>query len=184
MKKSDNMGRMHRILLALMIGSLLSSQTPKNPQTLKGILLEQLRTTHDQKDWFVPIDVAVAGLTAEQAKWTDGHGNHSVGQLVNHLAFWNARALQEFKGEKPSAFDGNNDETFNSFDSKTWTATVNRLDAVMKAWEKAVEEADDAKLKTAGSQIAHIGTHNAYHVGQMIYIRKLQGSWNSENGVK
>ena len=29
------------------------------PVTLRSILLEQLHTTHDQKDWFVPIDVVV-----------------------------------------------------------------------------------------------------------------------------
>src|SRR5437879_4016335 len=59
------------------------------PVTLRSNLLEQLHTTHDQKDWFVPIDVAVDGLTAEQATWTDGKGNHSVGQLTYHLLFWN-----------------------------------------------------------------------------------------------
>src|SRR5437660_3657852 len=91
------------------------------PVTLRSSLLEQLHTSHDQKDWFVPIDVAVEGLTPAQVTWTDGHGNHSIGQLVNHLAFWNARALEEFKGEKPAAFNGNNDETFNKFDSKAWT---------------------------------------------------------------
>jgi uncharacterized damage-inducible protein DinB len=103
---------------------------------------------------------------------------------VNHLAFWNSRSLEQFKGQKPSAYNGNNDETFNSFDAKTWRETVQRLDEAMKAWEKAVAEADETKLKTSGSLVAHIGTHNAYHVGQIIYIRKLQGSWNPENGVK
>ena len=37
-------------------------QTQKVP-TLKSILLEQLRTTHNQKDWFVPVNVALEGLT-------------------------------------------------------------------------------------------------------------------------
>ncbi|MEP6937737.1 MAG: hypothetical protein ABI871_06680, partial [Chthoniobacterales bacterium] len=29
-----------------------------------------------------------------------------------------------------------------------------------------------------------ISTHNAYHTGQILYVRKLQGSWNPANGVK
>jgi uncharacterized damage-inducible protein DinB len=176
---------MRAILVALLLAGILRARDqPKPPQTLKEVLLEQLRTTHDQKDWFVPITVAVEGLTPEQAKWTDDHGNHSIGQLVNHLAFWNGRALSEFKGEKPGAFSGNNDETFNNFDSKAWTATVDRLDSIMKAWEKAVQEADDSKIKASASLIAHVGTHNAYHVGQIVYIRKLQGSWDPAKGVK
>jgi len=54
----------------------------------------------------------------------------------------------------------------------------------MSDWEKAVQGADEAKLEKWASTIAHIGAHNAYHVGQMIYTRKLQGSWDPEKGVK
>jgi uncharacterized damage-inducible protein DinB len=171
------------MLLFLALGpSLFQGETPT--PTLKSILLEQLRTTHNQKEWFVPVNVALEGLTAEQAKWTDKSGNHSVGQLANHLLFWNSRELAKFKGETPPAFDGNNDETFNSFDAKSWTAVVRNLDAVLTAWEKAVEAADDQKLQKWYSTIAHVGTHNAYHTGQMIYNRKLQGSWDPAKGVK
>ena len=75
-------------------------------------------------------------------------------------------------------------ETFNNFDAKNWAATVKQLDEVMTAWEKAVEQADDAKLSTWASTIAHVGTHNAYHVGQIIVVRKQQGAWDPANGVK
>jgi uncharacterized damage-inducible protein DinB len=160
------------------------SQQAQKPTTLKGVLLEQLRTTHNVKEWFVPANTAVAGLTAQQARWTDGSGNHSVGQLANHLIFWNSQELARFKGEKPAKFDGNNDETFNSFDSKQWDATVKKLDEVLTDWEKAVEAADDKKIQTFASEIAHVGAHNAYHIGQIIYVRKLQGVWDPKNGVK
>ena len=59
-----------------------------------------------------------------------------------------------------------------------------RLDGVMKALEKAVQPADDAKIKASASQIAHVGAHNAYHLGQIIYIRKQQGVWDPSKGVK
>lgn len=152
--------------------------------TLKGVLLEQLRSTHNKAEWFVPANTAVAGLTPEQASWTDKSGNHSVGQLANHLVFWNQQALAKFKGEKPEKFSGNNDETFNNFDSTSWNTTVKQLDAVMTAWEKAVEGADDKKVAEWASTIAHVGTHNAYHIGQMVYVRKLQGVWDPGKGVK
>ena len=159
------------------------AQNPK-PATLRSILLEQLRTTHNEKDWFVPINVAVEGLTAEQASWKSGSGNHSVGQLTNHLLFWNGRELAKFKGEPEQKFSGNNDETFTNFDSKKWNDTVKQLDQVMTELERLVETVDDKKLQAWASEIAHIGTHNAYHVGQIIFVRKLQGSWNPEKGVK
>lgn len=172
------------ILLSLSLSSLAQDQKT-GPTTLKGVLLEQLRTTHNQKDWFVSAKEAVDGLTPQQASWTDGKsGNHSVGQLANHLIFWNKYALAKFKGQDPGKFSGNNDETFNSFDAKKWEDTVRQLDEVMSEWEKAVEAADDKKLTESASTIAHIGTHNAYHIGEMVFVRKLQGSWNPEKGVK
>lgn len=156
----------------------------QKPPTLRSILLEQLKTTHNDKDWFVPANVAVAGLTAEQANWTDGKGNHSIGQLAYHLVFWNTQSLAKFKGQTPPKFSGNNDETFNDFDAKKWTETVQQLEQVMLDLEKFVETADDKTIEKDASTIAHIGTHNAYHIGQIIYIRRQQGSWNPENGVK
>jgi uncharacterized damage-inducible protein DinB len=171
-------------LLLLAISLAAVAQERKAPPTLKGILLEQLRSTHNQKEWFVPANTAIEGLTAEQASWTDGKGNHSVGQLTNHLIFWNRQELAKFKGQSPEKFNGNNDETFNAFDAKKWNDTVKQLDQVLTHWEQAVEGADEAKLKDWYSVIAHIGAHNAYHIGQIVFVRKEQGSWNPEKGVK
>lgn len=159
-------------------------KSDQKPATLRSILLEQLKTTHNNKDWFVPANIAVEGLTPEQANWTDGKGNHSVGQLAYHLVFWNTQVLAKFKGETPPKFSGNNDETFTAFTAKQWNETVQQLDKVMLDLEKFVESADDKTIEKNASTIAHIGTHNAYHIGQIIYIRRQQGSWNPENGVK
>ena len=179
------MAEMYRITLMFVLISSLSAQAqPKKPQTLREVLLEQLHTTHDQENEFVPISVAVADLTPEQASWTDGHGDHSIGQIVNHLAYWNTRWLERFKGEQSSAYNGNNDETFDAFNGKAWRAIVSQLDTAMKGWEKAVESADESKLKTSASQVANVSTHNAYHLGQILYIRKMQGVWNPAKGVK
>ena len=156
----------------------------KKPTNLRDVLLAELRSTHNSEEWFVPANIAVKGLTPEQAKWTDGKGNHSVGQLAYHLVFWNQQSLSRLKGEKPAKFSGNNDETFNNFDSKTWNDTVQQLDQVLTDIEKWVEGADETKLKEAAQTLTHISTHNAYHIGQIIYVRKEQGSWDPKNGVK
>ena len=171
-------------LLALAIPLAVSAENPKPPTTLRGVLLEQLHTTHDQEDWFVPANIAVQGLTAAQAQWSPGKGNHSVGQLAYHLWYWDARALQQFKGEKQAPFDGNNNETFDNFTPAQWDDLVKKLDQVMIDWEKTVEAADEQKLAANASLIAHVGAHNAYHIGQILYVRKLQGVWDPAKGVK
>ncbi|PYT74166.1 MAG: DinB family protein [Acidobacteria bacterium] len=169
------------VLLLLAIPALAQD---KKPTTLREVLLAELKSTHGAEEWFVPANIAVKGLTAEQASWTDGKGNHSVGQLAYHLVFWNRRNLQVLKGEQPEKFSGNNDETFDKFDSKAWNETVRQLDSVMNELEKWVETADEAKLKENAQVFTHISTHNAYHIGQIIYVRKEQGSWDPRNGVR
>jgi hypothetical protein len=177
---------MKHLLFALLVALPLHGygQESKTPATLKSALLEQLRSTHNKKDWFVPANVAVAGLTAEQAKWTDGKGNHSVGQLTYHLVFWDTRALEDFKGVAHAKFDGNNDETFNNFDAKQWSDLTKKLDQVMTDWENAVQAADDAKVAKWATMISNISTHNAYHIGQIVFVRKEQGVWDPDKGVK
>jgi hypothetical protein len=171
------------IMFLLSISLTAWSQEAK-PTDLRSVLLEQLQTTHNKKDWFVPVSVAVDGVTADQAKWTDAKRNHSIGQLTYHLLYWDRRALAEFKGENPGKFNGNNDATFTDFDVKQWAATVKELDDVLTSWEKAVETADEEKLKKEASTIAHIASHNAYHIGEIVYVRKEQGSWDASKGVK
>ncbi|QNI34033.1 DinB family protein [Alloacidobacterium dinghuense] len=172
------------VMLSLSLHAFAQDQSKEKPMTLRGVLLEQLKTTHNVEDWFVPANIAVQGLTPEQVNWKSKPDMHSIGELTYHILFWDKQSLAKFKGETPEKFSGNNDETFTNFDSKKWDATVRELDAVMTEWEKAVESADDKKLAESASTIAHIGTHNAYHIGQIVSIRKEQGSWDPAKGVK
>src|SRR4029453_3672943 len=83
--------RMSPILFSILLTSSLTAAPPPPdpPSSLRGVLLEQLKTTHNNKDWFATASSAVDGLTPEQASWRVGKVNHSIGQLVNHLVFWN-----------------------------------------------------------------------------------------------
>lgn len=172
------------VLLFLVASCSDEKSTESAATAAKEIILAQLKSTHTQKNWFVPVNVALEGVTAEQAMWRDSSGNHSIGQLAYHLAFWNERQLAKFNGQPESEFSGNNEETFTSFDKTTWDKTVTKVDSVMTALEQAVETADETKLKEWYPTLANISTHNAYHTGQIIFVRKLQKSWDPEKGVK
>lgn len=174
-------------LLAGMVCALVSQcagQSSKPPVGLRDILLHELRSTHNESVWFVSVNTALEGMRAEQANWQPPGGGHSVGQLAYHLLFWNRRNLARLKGEAAGPYDGNNNETFDKFEDKDWTDTVHQLDRVMVELEALVQSADDAKLNSIAPTIANICTHNAYHIGQIVYVRKLQGSWNADKGVK
>jgi len=169
------------ILVLLATSVVAVGQDAKTPATLKSILLQELRETHNQKNWFVSEKEAAGGLTGEQAAASDGKV-HSVGQLVQHLNYWNSNALARFKGEKKSA-TSDNDETF-KFDPKQWDATQKQYDEIMTEMEKLVESADDATLGKIAPTVARVAQHNAYHIAEMVTVRKMQGTWNPENGVK
>jgi hypothetical protein len=161
-----------------------SQNQQHQPATLRSVLLHELRTTHNQAEWFAPISAAVDGLSAEQARWQPPAGAHSAGQLTYHLLFWNRRNLEQLQAKPEAKFNGNEDSTFTNFDDKQWADIVKQLDQVMTDLEKLVESADEQKLASMTPTLANICTHNAYHVGQIVYVRKLQGSWNPEKGVK
>ena len=142
---------------------------PKQPPTLRSILLMQLHETHNQKQWFVSGKEASEQLTPEQAAWSDGK-NHSVGQLLAHLVFWNSVNLASFKGEHPKEPADNND-TF-KFDPSQWEATIKQFDTVMTGLEQFVENADQATLEKIAPNVARISMHNAYHIGESSpYVR-------------
>ena len=186
------------LVLALTLPVAVLAQTPAPkppappPASLRSVLLAQLHSTHDRAEWFVPINTAIAGMTAEQARWVpanaagklDPDANHSVGMLAYHLWFWGSRALAQLEGKQQSPPPSNNDETFNDFNPASWAQIVHDLDATMTGLEQLVANADDATLAKIAPTIQHICTHNAYHTGQILYVRKLQGSWNPANGVK
>jgi hypothetical protein len=197
---SGTMARMRKLLPAalLLIAPLAFAQSPQpKPMDLRSVLLTQLHSTHDKAEWFVPLDTAVAGLTPEQARWTPKPGGpspasaqmHSVAQLVAHLIYWNENSLARLHGEKPAAYSGNNEDTFVGYDvnkitDAEWTALVARLDRCLTGYEQWVQSASDADLAKGANMIAHVGTHNAYHTGEIVYVRKLQGSWDPSKGVK
>lgn len=172
------------ISFALTLSTHCLGQNAKQGANLRSILMKELRTTHNQAEWFVPINVAVDGMTAEQASWQPSGGGHSAGQIAYHLLFWNRSNLAKFKGEAKVPYNGVNNETFEKFDSKRWSDTVKQLDQVMTDLEKLVESLDEQKLASIAPTIANLCTHNAYHVGQIVYVRKLQGVWNPDKGVK
>jgi len=167
----------------LFLAALPLCAQDKKPTNLRELLLAELRSTHNNADWFVPGNTAMKNLTAEQASWTGGKGNHSVGQIAHHLVFWNRWTLERLNGSTEK-YNGTNDETFYKFDTETWNDTVRQFDAVMNDVEKWVQTADEAKLQDSAQMITTICTHNAYHIGQIIYVRREQGSWDPSMGVK
>jgi uncharacterized damage-inducible protein DinB len=157
----------------------------------KEILLNQHTSCYDENGWFVALTGALEGVTAEQAAWKPQNIDNSIWETVNHIIFWNERWLQRYRGELNRPEDVENKGTFKS-EETDWQATLEKLNAVMDEWREKLESIDDTKLESPvnaeyqapwWSPLAHQNIHNAYHVGQIVFLRKLQGSWNADKGV-
>jgi hypothetical protein len=172
-------------LATLAVIFLLTACSSKHESSeLKSFLGEHLKNSYDKKNWYVPLKIATEGLTAEQANWKDSAGNHSIGELVSHLIFWNERNLIAFQGNKPPDFSGNNEETFQKFTATNWEEALSKLDSTHSMLDDMIGNATPDQIKEWSSDVANISSHNAYHTGQIIYIRKLKGWWDGAKGVQ
>lgn len=175
---------MKTLIIVALVVAMAACTASQEPSGTKDILLEQLKNSYDNPNWFVPLKNAIAGVTADQANWKDSTGNHSIGELVSHLIFWNEGNLLSFHGKERRKFSGDNRETFVRFTSLGWEQSKAKLDSIQLAWNEAVENATSEQLKDFDSEIGNIASHNAYHTGQIIYIRKMKGWWDDAKGVK
>ncbi|ANC76315.1 hypothetical protein ABE65_005645 [Fictibacillus phosphorivorans] len=157
----------------------------------KTILLNQMAANYNEPNWFVPIERALEGLTTEQASEKSGDSN-SIWEIVNHLIFWNERYLERFKGNSPVRKIESNDETFENENNQEWETVKKQLFSVLNDWAVALKEADDSIFEISAhedrhdpwySVLANINIHNAYHIGQIVEIRKSKGNWDSNQGV-
>jgi uncharacterized damage-inducible protein DinB len=161
--------------------------------TTKELLLEQFTTCFDQNGWFVAIHNAIDGLTAVQAGWKPNETENSIWETLGHLTFYNNAYVERFKGVDYKYPTDDNDETFVAGSSdEEWRAEVERFDAVMNEFRDLIAVADESKFSTQVSEtnkaswatlISNINAHNAYHAGQILLTRKLQGTWNPKKGV-
>lgn len=160
--------------------------------SIKQLLLDQFSSTYDQNAWFVTIRNAVEGVTAEQADWKPaGAEASSIRGFLTHVHYYNFAYLQRFKLGDYEYTKGDNDETFET--EKSWEQEIVDFDAMMQEWRSEMQNAADSKFdelvpnRTDGATwtdiLGCINTHTAYHAGEIVLLRKLQGSWNKEKGV-
>ena len=163
--------------------------------TLKQLLLEQFTAAYDQNGWFVALKNTLTNLTAEQAVGKPDNVDNSIWEILAHLNYYNRAYLERFKGNEFVYQIASNDETFasdGSVSEEAWQAEVTEFERIMGEWRSLLENAEDEKFNQTipprnkylwASTISHINLHNAHHGGQIVLLRKMQGSWDSSKGV-
>lgn len=161
---------------------------------IKDTLLNQFDRSYNKNGWFVAVRNAVEGLNVEQAAWKPEDSVNCIWESLSHITYYNNAYFQRFKGIDYQYDVSSNNETFSVGENEEseWQADVARFDAVMSEWRDLLERTDESKFgqpisteikSTWADLIATVNAHNAYHGGQILLLRKLQGSWNPEKGV-
>lgn len=152
------------------------------------LLLHEWECTYDKEDWYPPLKDALNGLNAAQASWRPaGEAANTIWENVSHLLFYKERLLHRLSGTEMPASAETNDDTFTPSggpdDEEAWQATVQRMEHVHRQIRDKLaaltEDAFDQPLpvKPAGLSVMSIVLHDAFHTGQIVQLRKLQGSW-------
>lgn len=160
----------------------------------KETLIKQYDRCYSENGWFVAVRNAIEGLTVEQAAWKPVDSANCIWETLTHITYYNNAYLQRFKGIEYEYDVTENEETFSTgeFTESEWLADVERFDEVMKEWRSLIGSADEAKFAETvptrperiwADVIADVNAHNAYHGGQILLLRKLNGSWDASKGV-
>jgi uncharacterized damage-inducible protein DinB len=158
----------------------------------KEVLSRQFTKCFDENGWFVATQNAIANVTAEQAEWKPEGADNSIRELIQHLNYYTNAYLERFKGNDYEYKVADNDETFDKGEADSWEAEAARFVSIMTEWRTLLAQADDAKFDEIAPPhehrkwrdlLADMNAHTAHHGGQIVLLRKLQGSWDSKGGV-
>ena len=132
-------------------------------------------------------DKLLDGLSATEAEHRVTEGMHTVAEIVAHLSFWqdwfHARCTSQPAPMVISAADG-----WPRVAPRSWPELRSRfLERLHQL--AALAEGDVTKPVTPAIEfpplahytiddaLIHVATHNAHHLGQVIVLRQLAGTW-------
>jgi uncharacterized damage-inducible protein DinB len=152
----------------------------------KEVLSNQLLANANDPSWYLPFSDSVANLSEEEAFWKPNRDSHSIAEIVQHLLYWNETWQTRYKKSHVDAVPslGNNNESFLIKENEKFFEMKERLLEVLLHWQELLSEVvveSDANGFPVPAKwweiLSNVTTHNAYHIGQIIYIRKLRGNF-------
>lgn len=155
------------------------------PNTTVKLLSSHLQAVFDEdKGVFADsLSKAIQGVSATQAAWRPTGGEHTIGEIVNHVAYWKQVVLKQLDGK--SALAGPKEDWAPVKTQAQWNEAIAQLNALQEALVKRAQKLTDADLskKPEGegwpawnNVLLGTAAHDLYHTGQIIQLRQLQGA--------
>ncbi|VTR42225.1 DinB superfamily [Actinobacillus pleuropneumoniae] len=147
------------------------------------VLMNQLLANANDPSWHVPFQQSVEQLTEDEAFWTPANGSHSIAEIIQHLLYWNETWQTRYRESRVDAVPsiGDNHNSFVIPDHATFAELRDRLLEVLLQWQELLSAAKLEQEVNGFPEpakwwelVSNAAMHNAYHIGQIVYIRKLQ----------
>jgi uncharacterized damage-inducible protein DinB len=150
-------------------------------RTLESTLLHTLRIRLVQ-DFPGQINACLDVLTEEQLWWRPDEHANAAANLVLHLAGSNHYYFEEIIRGRPIARDRDAEFTVRGGVSKdairrAWNASVEIVGEVLNSLQPSQMMATTdrtGKTTTFAQVLLHVSHHNAIHLGQILWITKMQ----------
>jgi len=136
------------------------------------------------KNALLDIDMALAGKRREELPY-------SIYQLVKHMTYWQDFLLLSAQGHKPelpSDVKESWPEEESPASEEEWQEAIQYF---LQGIEKACTIAQTVQLdkplenwpsETPGGVLRNIASHNSYHLGEIVLIRRLFSAWPPPTG--
>lgn len=142
------------------------------------------RRCYKEEGWFIPLGQALNDVSEEGFDFKPDERVHSIRELVNHLIFWNERWLSRMKGKEPGEFTEKNELTFEgTTKGQSKDQLIKRLLDNFDEWDKELSLCTEDKMNSLlfegtdysaklSDFISSMILHNAYHLGQIMTVKK------------
>jgi uncharacterized damage-inducible protein DinB len=151
------------------------------PGTRVDDVLTALRGAFEKNGWHGPtVRGSIRGVTAREAARKPGRAHHSIHELVDHIAYWEAVVLRRYLSPGQQWPRGRGDWTP---PAGSFAESIERMEEGHSALVKAIaalrDEDLERKVPTSSKQrplveVLHgLAAHDAYHAGQIRLTRKL-----------
>lgn len=139
----------------------------------------------------IPIARALPDITPELASQRMEGIPYSIYQLLKHMSYWQDFMLTFLEGGIPQA-PGSVMESWPAEEAPGDEAELqDTVRHLLQGVEKAVAFARTVQLdeplsgfpgETKGGILRNIASHNSYHLGEIVLLRRLHGAWPPPGG--
>jgi uncharacterized damage-inducible protein DinB len=150
--------------------------------TEKERILEQLRRALTGPAWHGPaLKEILADVSADRAAARPIQGAHCIGELVLHIAAWDAVVRRRLEGERIEDLPAGEDWRAFEPGADGWRRALETLEEERLSLDAAVTEFPESRLDenvpacrySFGFMLHGVVQHDLYHAGQIALLKRM-----------